>query len=66
MQTVATWRALELSIESSRDCQNPSDAVDAEAIFIRPDGVKIRRSAILDGGRTPEGRFAPRVTGNWR
>ena len=65
MQTIPTWRTIELSFQSSLDYRNPYQAVEAEAVFVGPGGIQIRRPAFWDGGHTWKVRFAPTVHGRW-
>lgn len=66
LSNVPTWRTIELSFESTREYLNPYQAVDAEAVFLGPDGIRIVRPAFWDGGRTWKVRFAPTRQGRWR
>jgi hypothetical protein len=66
MLTVPTWRTAELSFDSSGAGGHPYLDIEAEVVFMGPEGVEVRRPAFWDGGNRWKVRFAPTRSGAWR
>jgi hypothetical protein len=63
--TVQQWRAVEITLISSKIYPDPFQDVDVTATFTGPDNQIITRPAFWDGDLTWKVRFAPPQTGLW-
>jgi hypothetical protein len=63
--TVQQWRAVEITLASSKTYADPFQNVDVTATFVGPGGTTLTRPAFWDGGSTWKIRFAPTATGAW-
>lgn len=64
--TVARWKMLEITLNSSKTYTDPFNQVELSATFFGPDGKVIIRPAFWDGGMIWKVRFAPTAVGRWR
>jgi len=63
--TTETWKAVEITLHSSKSYANPYMDVELNATFVGPGGVSLTLPGFWDGGNTWRIRFAPTVVGNW-
>ncbi|MFD2334124.1 DUF4038 domain-containing protein [Cohnella sp. GCM10020058] len=59
------WKAVDITLHSSKSYSNPYLDVDISATFTGPGGISLTIPGFWDGGDTWKIRFAPTVTGTW-
>src|SRR4051812_15872096 len=63
---VEQWRCLEILLTSSKSYADPFHDIQVDAWFESDRGVRIKRPAFWDGGKTWKVRFAPPGVGTWQ
>lgn len=59
------WKAIEITLTSTKQYSDPFNDVDISAVFSGPNHTIITRPGYWDGGNTWKVRFAPTTTGMW-
>ena len=62
----SVWREVEIVLTGEQEYRNPYVEVEVWVDFEHETGIRLRRPAYWDGGRTWRVRFAPPEVGSWK